>query len=91
MSGEQWYGVVMSDDLKHLPLDYRAPEESRYSPPADVCDTCSNFEAGLLVPVSFCEIAKKRAVELEEWHRTPGGSAPFWLAVARDRYGDLFI
>ena len=77
--------------IQHLPLDYRAPDEDRYGPPADVCDTCSNFETGVLVPVSFCQIALQRLTELEEWHASPGGMAPTWLALAQQRYGELFL
>lgn len=33
---------------------------SRHSVPAEVCDTCSNPEAGNWVPAPFCPTAKQR-------------------------------
>lgn len=42
--------------MNHEPLLYRADTEDRHSVPSEVCDTCSDFERGRLVPVSFCAI-----------------------------------
>lgn len=45
--------------LLHTPVHYRPEGESRFTTPAEVCDTCSDFETGKLVPASFCEQAKR--------------------------------
>jgi hypothetical protein len=65
----------------HLPVDYRGrfeQEESRFGPPAQVCDTCSDLEAGVLVPVAFCPPAAAALQEYDDW--LPGiGERPVWL------------
>jgi hypothetical protein len=66
----------------HLPVDYRGDferEENRFGPPGQVCDTCSDFELGLLVPVSFCEPALAAAAEYENWLQGTSPE-PVWLA-----------
>lgn len=40
----------------HASVDYRPEGESRHMIPAEVCKKCSDFEAGRLVPVSFCPV-----------------------------------
>lgn len=57
----------------HLPVDYRPAHEPRWTVPADVCGTCSDFEAGVLVPVSFCAAAREHAEREYAWMR---GLAP---------------
>lgn len=64
--------------MSHLPIDYRPAGESRHSPPAEVCGTCSDFDAGRLVPVSFCEQAKAASEEFHLWLSGPG-PRPLWL------------
>lgn len=51
----------------HLPVDYRPEWADRFEAVADVCGTCSDFEAGRLVPVSFCPEAKRKSDELYAW------------------------
>ncbi|MDX3260779.1 hypothetical protein PV336_16280 [Streptomyces sp. MI02-2A] len=34
---------------------YAKDDEYRVGTPAEVCNDCSDFEAGVLVPASFCE------------------------------------
>jgi hypothetical protein len=48
----------MAEVANHQPILYRPEGESRHSTPAEVCSTCSDFEAGRLVPASFCERSK---------------------------------
>lgn len=65
----------------HLPVDYRGRfehAESRFGPPGEVCDTCSDFDAGRLVPVSFCEPASSAADEYHAW-LAGAGERPAWL------------
>lgn len=45
--------------ILHLPVIYRPEGESRHTIPAEVCNACSNFETGLLVPASFCDEANR--------------------------------
>jgi hypothetical protein len=52
---------------QHLPVDYRPEGESRHAPPAEVCNTCTDWERKLLVPSSFCPIAKQHSDQLYEW------------------------
>jgi hypothetical protein len=61
----------------HFPVEYRAASESRFSPPAEVCGTCSDFDAGMLVPVAFCLQAAERCEEYYCYLR--GGLRPRWL------------
>lgn len=46
------------DAIKHEPVIYRPEGESRHTVPAEVCNACSDFERGRLVPASFCVQAK---------------------------------
>jgi hypothetical protein len=65
----------------HLPVDYRGRfehEESRFGPPGDICDTCSDFERGQLVPISFCERAGAAFEEYHNW-LYGDGTRPIWL------------
>jgi len=65
----------------HLPVDYRGQfehQESRFGPPGEVCDTCSDFDAGRLVPVSFCPDATEASEEYYAW-LTNTGPKPVWL------------
>jgi len=64
------------DEGQHLPLDYRPAGEPRWTVPADVCDTCSDFPQGQLVPVSFCPTASLRTQELYDFLN--GGPRPDW-------------
>lgn len=68
--------MVMTTD--HLPVDYRPDGASRHETPAEVCGTCSDFESGRLVPVSFCPTAAAHSAEEEAW-RTHQGPMPGWL------------
>jgi hypothetical protein len=61
----------------HLPVSYRPEGADRFEVVADVCTTCSDFEAGRLVPVSFCPDA---AVKCAEYYAfLADGSEPDWL------------
>lgn len=62
----------------HLPVSYRPEGVDRHEVPADVCGTCSNFEVGRLVPVSFCRDAARKS---EEWYDylASAGPEPEWL------------
>lgn len=61
----------------HLPVHYRPVWADRFEIPADVCGFCSDFEAGRLVPVSFCPAAKQAC---EQWyaHVYHGAPEPEW-------------
>lgn len=68
----------------HLPLDYRGEfehRENRFGSPGQVCDTCSNFEQGLLVPVSFCPPAQAAQADYDRW-LCDQGDRPVWLDSA---------
>lgn len=45
--------------IVHTPVTYRPEGESRHTIPAEVCNACSDFETGLLVPASFCDEARR--------------------------------
>jgi hypothetical protein len=65
----------------HLPVDYRGEfehDENRFGPPGEVCDTCSDFNAGRLVPVSFCPNASAAADQYYDW-QVGDGPRPEWL------------
>lgn len=63
--------------MDHLPVQYRPRWADRFETPADVCDTCSDFGQGRLVPVSFCPLA---AYKCEQWyaHLNCGAPEPDW-------------
>lgn len=44
----------------HTPIIYRPEGDSRHTIPAEICETCSDIETGLLVPASFCLLAKAK-------------------------------
>jgi hypothetical protein len=71
-----WYAARMSGS--HLPLQYRPDGEPRVIAPAEVCDTCSDFERGVLVPVSFCDLAWLNTEEYYDW-LCGDGARPIWL------------
>lgn len=54
--------------VRHESVFYRPEGESRHTIPAEVCRACSDFEQGILIPVSFCEQAKARLESLP-WER----------------------
>lgn len=44
---------------EHEPVHYYDKDSTPgVNIPAEVCGTCSDFEAGVLVPASFCETAR---------------------------------
>lgn len=47
-------------------MHYATDDEYRVGVPAEVCDTCSDFDTGHLVPASFCVIAKNK-LSPEPW------------------------
>lgn len=55
--GDFW---LLSEAGDHSPTLYRTEREDRHTVPAEVCDTCSDFDTGRLVPASFCERARKK-------------------------------
>jgi hypothetical protein len=59
----------------HEPVHYKP---GQWEMPCDVCGTCSDFEEGRLVPVSFCPQAQIRQVELDAY-RDRVGPRPEWL------------
>ncbi len=59
----------------HEPFHYKP---GQWETPCDVCGTCSDFEAGHLVPVTFCPEARGKQVELDAW-RSLAGPRPDWL------------
>ena len=61
----------------HFLLSYRPEGEGRWTTPADVCDTCSDLDLGVLVPVSFCILARQRTDEYYAF--LSGGPEPEWL------------
>lgn len=63
----------------HVPVDYRPEGETRHAVPAEVCGTCSDFEAGRLVPVAFCPAALVKSDELHAYIRGLG-PLPAWLS-----------
>lgn len=63
MSGGTVFRMKMPEHY-HLPISYRPEGQDRFTAPADVCGTCSDFESGKLVPVSFCPEAKVKSEEL---------------------------
>lgn len=58
-------------------MHYRPDGVSRHEAPADVCDPCSDFEVGRLVPVSFCPDAARHSAE--EYGYLAGGPRPEWM------------
>lgn len=63
-------------DVHHLPVQYRPVGADKWETPADVCGTCSDFDQGHLVPVSFCPEA---AVKSEAYYdHLAGGPTPDW-------------
>jgi hypothetical protein len=64
--------------FNHEPVDYRSPGQDRFETPAEVCGTCSDFDSGTLVPVSFCPAAMAKSEEIEAWRRKQG-PRPEWL------------
>lgn len=43
----------------HVPIMiYNRNDPERIAPPSEVCEACSDIDAGRLVPASFCERAK---------------------------------
>lgn len=64
-------------DGDHSPVDYRPVGIDRTETPADVCGTCSDFELGRLVPVSFCPAAARKSAEFYEY--LAGGPEPEWM------------
>lgn len=78
-SDEMRYGVRMAQpEFDHLPLSYRPEGQDRFTAPADVCGTCSDFESGKLVPVSFCEAARIKSDELYAYI-WDDGPEPAWI------------
>lgn len=71
----------MSIKVNIRPLIYRPEGESRHATPAEVCDTCSDFDAGRLVPVAFCPAALAKSDELYAFIRGRG-PRPSWLEGA---------
>ncbi len=72
----------------HNPVEYRPIGEDRHSTPADVCDTCSDFESGYLVPASFCTVARGKSAELEAWLQR-WGPRPGVAAMAEPWLADI--
>jgi hypothetical protein len=70
----------------HHPMLYRSWNEDRFSPPAEICGVCSDFEEGLLVPVSFCPEADARCEEYYAW-LNGHGPEPAWINNAGDEPG----
>jgi hypothetical protein len=64
-------------EFDHLPISYRPEGVDRFMAPADVCGTCSDFESGRLVPVSFCPEAKIKSDELYAYIHGDGPE-PAW-------------
>ncbi len=62
----------------HEPVHHRPAGADRCETPADVCGTCSDFEAGSLVPVSFCTEAAAKSREYHDW-LSGSGERPDWL------------
>jgi hypothetical protein len=58
-------------------VEYRQPGQTRHEIPAEVCDTCSDFNSGQLVPVAFCPMAKAKSDDLYEYLK--GGPRPAWM------------
>lgn len=45
----------------HAPVMWHAKDDEYHvGIPAEVCSTCSDFEAGRLVPASFCAVSKAK-------------------------------
>lgn len=63
--------------MDHQPVDYRPAGSDRCETPADVCGTCSDFERGHLVPVSFCAEARRKSEEFYGY--LAGGPEPGWM------------
>lgn len=64
-------------EFDHVPIDHRPEGQDRFTAPADVCGTCSDFQSGVLVPVSFCPEAKIKSDELNAW-LWGDGPRPAW-------------
>lgn len=48
-------------DAEHRPVVlYDDADPEHIAPPSEVCETCSNIEAGVLVPAPFCSHAKAK-------------------------------
>lgn len=62
---------------QHEPIHYRPDTADRTETPADICGTCSDLDAGLLVPVSFCGEAGRKSEEYYAYLR--GGPEPDWM------------
>jgi hypothetical protein len=62
----------------HAPVLYRSPLEDRFSSPAEVCSECSDFDAGMLVPVAFCAEANERCNQYYDW-LSGHGPKPAWV------------
>lgn len=52
----------------HEPVLYRPQGESRFTIPAEICVTCSDVEAGILVPASFCPDSTRKMEEQYDSH-----------------------
>lgn len=66
---------------EHIPVQigrYDADGYRSFQTPGDVCIGCSDPDTGVWVPVSECELAWTRFMELERylWH---DGPRPTWL------------
>jgi hypothetical protein len=49
----------MADVLRHVPVVvYDEADQEHLSTPAEVCEACSDWAAGVWVPASFCPEAK---------------------------------
>lgn len=64
--------------FNHEPVEYRSPWQDRYEAPADLCSTCTDFETGQLVPVSFCTESAVKFAEEDAW-LWGSGPRPEWL------------
>lgn len=55
--------VHVNEMNSHEPVLYRPEGESRFTIPAEICVTCSDVEAGILVPASFCPDSTRKMEE----------------------------
>lgn len=66
--GFESHQVHVNETNSHDPVLYRPQGDNRFTVPAEVCVTCSDIEAGVLVPASFCPDSARKMEELYDSH-----------------------